>query len=363
MPFTQNNRAIKIQIQNLGPDDLLLTAVTGQEAMSRPFSYRVEMLCEDLNKEFKPADMIGASATIGVKLRRDSNEYRFRSGFIRSFQTGNVHRDFRVFRAEIVPFLTFLQLSTDFRIFQNLTVVDILQQVFDDFGLNDLDMRVQSSDFPKLEYCVQCRETAFDFVSRLMEENGIFYFFEHSEAGHTLVLTDKLSDYKTCEQSNVGLSREDEEGRISIFEHGFDFRTGKWTLGDFSYGTPAKPPFDDENTRSEIPKPNPHERYTFPQHFRVSEDARRFVTRLEHCALTWLADRHHGDADATVTLERDVLTRLVLRELSFADVLEQGLVSIDGDPARVVELFSLLDDFPLMFDVVEPRRAGAGPRA
>ena len=277
MPFTQDNRVIKIQIQNLGPNDLLLTAVTGQEAMSRPFSYRVEMLCEDLNKEFKPADMIGASATIGVKLRRDSNEYRFRSGFIRSFQSGNVHRDFRVFRAEIVPFLTFLQLSTDFRIFQNLTVVDILQQVFDDFGLNDLDMRVQSSDFPKLEYCVQCRETAFDFVSRLMEENGIYYFFEHSEAGHTLVVADKLSDYKTAEQSNVGLSREDEEGRISIFEHGFDFRTGKWTIGDFSYGTPAKPPFDDENTRSEIPKPNPHERYTFPQHFRVSEDARRFV--------------------------------------------------------------------------------------
>jgi len=277
MPFTQDNRVIKIQIENLGPNDLLLTAVTGQEAISRPFSYRVEMLCEDLTKEIKAADMIGASATIGVKLKKDSDEYRFRSGFIRSFQTGNVHRDFRVFRAEIVPFLTFLQLSTDFRIFQNLTVVDILQQVFDDFGLNDLDMRVKSSDFPKLEYCVQCRETAFDFVSRLMEENGIFYFFEHSEAGHTLVIADKLSDYKTCEQSNVGLSRESEDGRISIFEHGFDFRTGKWVIGDFSYGTPTKPPFDEENTRSEIPKPNPHRRYTFPQHFRVSEDARRFV--------------------------------------------------------------------------------------
>ncbi|TMJ61796.1 MAG: type VI secretion system tip protein VgrG [Alphaproteobacteria bacterium] len=277
MPFTQDNRVIKIQIENLGPNDLLLTAVTGQEAISRPFSYRVEMLCEDLTKEIKAADMIGASATIGVKLKKDSDEYRFRSGFIRSFQTGNVHRDFRVFRAEIVPFLTFLQLSTDFRIFQNLTVVDILQQVFDDFGLNDLDMRVKSSDFPKLEYCVQCRETAFDFVSRLMEENGIFYFFEHSEASHTLVIADKLSDYKTCEQSNVGLSRESEDGRISIFEHGFDFRTGKWVIGDFSYGTPTKPPFDEENTRSEIPKPNPHRRYTFPQHFRVSEDARRFV--------------------------------------------------------------------------------------
>ena len=87
-----------------------------------------------------------------------------------------------------------------------------------------------------------------------------------------------------------------------------------------------------------------------------SDLARRFVTSLEHCALTWLADRHHDDADATVTLERDVLTRLVLRELSFADVLQEGLVTIDGDPARVVELFSLLDDFSVGFEVVEPRR-------
>jgi alkyl sulfatase BDS1-like metallo-beta-lactamase superfamily hydrolase len=88
---------------------------------------------------------------------------------------------------------------------------------------------------------------------------------------------------------------------------------------------------------------------------------RRFVSSVEHCALTWLADRHHDDADATVTLDWAALIRLVLRELSFADVLEQGLVTIDGDPARVVELFSLLDDFTLMFEVVEPR-AAARPR-
>ncbi|HEU5194545.1 MAG TPA: alkyl sulfatase dimerization domain-containing protein, partial [Methylomirabilota bacterium] len=84
--------------------------------------------------------------------------------------------------------------------------------------------------------------------------------------------------------------------------------------------------------------------------------ARRFVTTLENCALTWLADRHHDDADATVTLEREILTRLVLRELSFTDVMERGLLTIGGDPARVVELFSLLDDFTLMFEVVEPLR-------
>jgi len=85
--------------------------------------------------------------------------------------------------------------------------------------------------------------------------------------------------------------------------------------------------------------------------------ARRFVSTVDHCALTWLADRHHEDAHATVTLDWSMLTRVVLRELSFADALQQGLAMIDGDPARVVELFGLLDDFPLMFEVVEPRRA------
>ena len=83
---------------------------------------------------------------------------------------------------------------------------------------------------------------------------------------------------------------------------------------------------------------------------------RRYVLNLEHCALTWLAERRSDRADATVTLERAMLNRLVLRELPFADAVERGLVGVDGDPAKVAELFSLLDDFTLMFEVVEPKR-------
>ena len=81
----------------------------------------------------------------------------------------------------------------------------------------------------------------------------------------------------------------------------------------------------------------------------------RYVSNLENCALTALADRRREDADATVTLDRAVLDRVVLRELPFGDALASGLVAIDGDAARVAELFTLLDDFPLMFEVVEPR--------
>jgi alkyl sulfatase BDS1-like metallo-beta-lactamase superfamily hydrolase len=88
----------------------------------------------------------------------------------------------------------------------------------------------------------------------------------------------------------------------------------------------------------------------------LSDLDRDCVLNLEHSALTYLADRRSEHADATVTLERTVLDRLVLRELTLADAVERRLVAIDGDGAKVVELFGLLDDFTLMFPIVEPRR-------
>ena len=91
-----------------------------------------------------------------------------------------------------------------------------------------------------------------------------------------------------------------------------------------------------------------------------SDLGRGYVLTLENCALTYLADRRSDGADATVTLERAVLNRLVLREMPFADAVQRGLVAVDGDPARVVELFGLLDDFTLMFEVVEPKREASG---
>jgi alkyl sulfatase BDS1-like metallo-beta-lactamase superfamily hydrolase len=80
----------------------------------------------------------------------------------------------------------------------------------------------------------------------------------------------------------------------------------------------------------------------------------RYVLNLENCALTYLTDRQSDRADATVTLDRAALNRLVLRQMTLADALERGVVRVDGDPARIVELFDLLDEFPLMFKVVEP---------
>jgi alkyl sulfatase BDS1-like metallo-beta-lactamase superfamily hydrolase len=88
---------------------------------------------------------------------------------------------------------------------------------------------------------------------------------------------------------------------------------------------------------------------------------RTYVSTLAHGALTALADRHRADAEATVTLERPVLDSLVLRELTLEQARAGGLIAIEGDAAQLAELFELLDDFALMFPVLEPRRASAGP--
>jgi alkyl sulfatase BDS1-like metallo-beta-lactamase superfamily hydrolase len=94
----------------------------------------------------------------------------------------------------------------------------------------------------------------------------------------------------------------------------------------------------------------------FAINWRFSDLDRIYALTLQHCALTCLADREHAEADATVTLERAALDRLVLRELTFAEAMARGLVAVTGDSAKVIELFDLLDDFAPVFDVIEPPR-------
>ncbi|MCC6716250.1 MAG: type VI secretion system tip protein VgrG [Acetobacteraceae bacterium] len=281
--LTQDDRTLRFDSSaGLPKDTLLLLAVVGQEGLSRPYSYKVELLCEDIHREIDPGVMIGASASIGMRLDR-KGAFRFRAGFIRGFQSAGMRgKNFRVYRAEIVPFLSLLAFSSDFRIFQDVTVVDVLETVFQEHGLGLLDMsRLKAADYPRMEYCVQCRETAFDFVSRLMEENGIFYFWRHEETGSTLVIGDDSFDFDKMAPFDLSVGNDEEEGRIHTWEHAFDRRTGAWVLGDFSFTTPADPPIaQEEKTQVKIPAANNiFKRYDFPQHIEITADLQRFTQR------------------------------------------------------------------------------------
>jgi type VI secretion system secreted protein VgrG len=123
---------------------------------------------------------------------RDGNK-RYIHG-IATWFSQNEHRC----TAELRPWIWMLALTSDCRIFQNTTVPDILTAVFGDCGQTDYRNSLALS-YSSIDYCVQFQETAFDFVSRLMEEEaGIAYYFDHSESAHTLVMIDDPSKYPAC---------------------------------------------------------------------------------------------------------------------------------------------------------------------
>jgi type VI secretion system secreted protein VgrG len=172
----------------LGPDVIWLESLEGSESLSEPFLFALSMVTDQ--------DTVDASAVVGkpahVTLIDGDGNKRYIHGLVTRFSQSE-----RRCMAELRPWLWMLSLTLDCRIFQNKSVPDILRAVFGDCGQTDYRNDLVLS-YPTLDYCVQFQETAFDFVSRLMEEAGIAYYFDHSESAHTLVMIDDPSKYPAC---------------------------------------------------------------------------------------------------------------------------------------------------------------------
>ena len=181
MLYTQETRFIKIDTP-LGPDVLMLKSLSGNEAISSLFNFRLELLSEDPSISYD--DIVGQNVTLTI---RTMDGERYFNGFISKFSQSGSDENFTYYSAEMIPWLWFLTLTSDCRIFQNMTVPDIIEKIFSDLGFSDFKNELQGS-FRAWVYCVQYRETDFNFISRLMEQEGIFYFFEHENGKHTLVL-------------------------------------------------------------------------------------------------------------------------------------------------------------------------------
>src|ERR1043165_5036844 len=169
---TQAHRPVRIGTP-LGNDVLLIKSMKGWERLGRPFEYELVLLSEQHDLNYK--DIIGQNVTIAVD--KGKKESRYFNGYISRFSETRFEKDLVEDHAVVVPWLWFLTRSSDCRIFQNLTIPEILQQVFKDHGQEDVSDRLHG-EYHKWEYCVQYRETAFNFVSRLMEQAGIYYYFK-----------------------------------------------------------------------------------------------------------------------------------------------------------------------------------------
>ena len=237
--FTQTGRALRIDTP-LGEDVLLLRAVSGHETISQLSRFQLDLLSED--DSIKLEDLLGQNVTIHIE---KADGVRHFNGHISRFSQGTRDERFTHYQAEMVPWLWFLTRTADCRIFQNKTVPDIIQQIFKDLGFTDFQLDLYGS-FRKWDYCVQYRETDFNFVSRLMEEEGIYYYVTHDPAGgkHTLVLANDSAAHEPCpgqakarcEQGTGGVDSED---RINEWRLEQEFRPSAWAHTDFNFETPS----------------------------------------------------------------------------------------------------------------------------
>src|SRR5450432_4164678 len=178
--YTQDNSPLKVETP-LGKDVLLLVGLSGNEAISRLFSFQLDLLAEDSSK-VKFEKLLGQKIKISLTL--PGAGVRYFQGMCNRFSQGGRDDTFTAYRMEIVPQFWLLTRRVQSRIFQHVTVPDILKKVLD--GL-DVTYEIKGTFEPR-DYCVQYRETDFNFASRLMEEEGIYYFFKHTADGHKMVL-------------------------------------------------------------------------------------------------------------------------------------------------------------------------------
>lgn len=291
MAVTQKNRKIQV-ITSLGEDALLFYKMQGRESLSEPFEYSLELLSE--NPNINPEDLLGNNITIGLELEDGSKRY-FNGHVTRFGQYGDQNILSR-YRVTVRPWLWFLTRASNCRIFQNKTIPEIIKQVFTDQGFSDFKEKLSASYAPR-EYCVQYRETDFNFVSRLMEEEGIYYYFNHENGKHFLVLSDSANSHEKFpgyadiryhpESGSTDRSRIDH-----IHDWGFarEVQPGAYELTDYDFKKPkanlhVKSNLKESHTRAE------HEFFDYPGRYTETGVGDNFVrqrieehhSRFERC--------------------------------------------------------------------------------
>ena len=263
--YTQDNRLLILDTP-LGKDVLLLQELTGEEGISRLFTYELNLLAHE-NDSIVFSDIVGQK--VSITMSRPDGSTRHISGYVSRFTQGATDdRMFTHYHAQVVPWLWFLTRQADCRIFQNLAVPDIISQVFNLFDFKDFRLSLKNT-YPQLEYCVQYRETSFNFVSRLMEEFGIFYYFDHSTEGkHTMVLADQSSTLPACPSSPISYDTEvggiyDPEA-ITDWHVGQELRTGKYTVTDYNFTTPSTSLLANDPTVVNLSASQPLELFDYP---------------------------------------------------------------------------------------------------
>jgi type VI secretion system secreted protein VgrG len=223
----------------LGPDVLLFHQMHAREEMSRVPSYQLVLLSRrgDVNLD----EMLGKTVTVKLRLQDDTTRYF--NGYVTRFSQGGTHGRYFRYYAEVHSWLWFLSRTADCRIFQEMTVPDIVKKVFGEEPTHSFKTELTNS-YRKWNYCVQYRETDLNFVSRLMEHEGIYYYVKHADGRHTVVLTDSYSGHEPFQNQALpfiapeDLARPDIE-HVSAWNLTREIQPGAYVHDDYDLERPS----------------------------------------------------------------------------------------------------------------------------
>ena len=267
-------------------DALEFSRMRVSEGMSRLFEIQLHVV--SLRADIDPNDLLGQNVTIKVTFS-DGVE-RFFNGYVRRFAFGGSEGRYFAYRMEVVPWLWFLTRTADCRIFQDQNVPDILDAVLaDEDTMSVTDRMSDRSKYAKGEYWVQYRETDFNFVSRLMEQEGIYYFFEHGDGQHDMVLIDSRATHKPIEgEASIRYlppnpDQVQPKDVVASFSLHQEVQPGQYALQEYDFKKPGndmllqrRPEIDIEHT-----KPS-YEVFDYPGDYDAHSDGENYVAaRIE----------------------------------------------------------------------------------
>lgn len=280
MAITQNTRLVQVS-SPLGENVLVLQGLGGSEELGRIFQYELELISEDPSVKFD--QLLGKPMSLALELHDGGKRYFH--GIVSRCSQGAGNGQFAGYQVSLRPWLWLLSRTSDCRIFQNRTVPDIIKQVFRDLGFSDFEDSL-SQTYREWEYCVQYRESSFDFVSRLMEQEGIYYYFRHEKNRHVLVLADAYGAHSTVsDYASVPYYPPTDEQRER--DHFFDWnlarevQPGSLALNDYDFQRPgARLEVRSSVSRSHAQGDYPL--YDYPGEYVQSKDGEHYArTRIE----------------------------------------------------------------------------------
>ena len=373
--MAMSERAIKVTLPDGSTVDFV--SLQGTERLSQPFEFRVMVRCSSEIEAELEADQLLMKKAV-VTMSSNGTPLRYFHGFITDVALGGSKfgvADFggrtMDYQITLRPWVWLLSQTSDCRVFQNMTVPAIVQEVCQKAGFTDLRTQLSGSYEPR-EYCVQFRETDLNFVSRLLEQEGIFYYFEHSDSQHTLVLCDDVAvltpfpgyDQVPCASSGATfLGIADNSDYLTEWLVEQSVRSGKFATRDFDFKAPNAPLTETSSIARDY-DPARFETFDFPALATTPEsDAVERVAkiRVQELQSSQMIARGSGDVLGLAAGRVFTLTQHRKADFNIKYLVTSTVISMSEGPDGAAEALEITIEATDAREAYRPPRVTAKP--